>query len=126
MMRVLLFGMSLACCGFSMFPVVVCAHSAEVVFNDGPMSQKDKQWYFDWGSEHGSRYMGEFSHVLVVADDGAWSAAADRYIRRAKFLTLKRCKSISSAPDTCKIVDIDRKSKWMRSQVAWKNNPSSA
>ena len=42
-MRVLLFCMSLAFCGFSMFPVVVCAHQVEVASKISPMSQEDKK-----------------------------------------------------------------------------------
>ena len=103
-MRVLLFCMSLAFCGFSMFPVVVCAHQVEVASKISSMSQEDKKWFFDWELKRGS-IQDKFSYVLVVVKDDAWSGVSDEFLRQAKFLTSRACQSVSSIPDTCRIVD---------------------
>ena len=96
---------------FFLAPVVVVAHQGTEV--GGPnFSEKDLEWYLEWGSEHGEN-RNDWPEVLAIGAD-VWVAATYNNIYGAKDQALWGCRRSSASPSSCKIVDVNRQSEFIK------------
>jgi S1-C subfamily serine protease len=63
---------------------------------------------------------------IAVGDDGAWGAGCGYTDTAAKFDSVSECKKHSSQPDTCRVVDLNQESDFIKSGIskAPRSNPS--
>jgi hypothetical protein len=94
---------------------VVRAHTEGAVDGGSEFSEIDLEWYLDWGSEHAPNRP-VWPVVLVLAKD-TWVAATNPNAYAAKGQALSRCRHLSASPSSCKIVDVNRESDFIKKKL---------
>ena len=86
------------------------------VANVCAMSEKDKDFYRDF-----VRNAGSLEVALAMDESGFWTTNAATNLVRAKREALKACKKQSKKPATCKIVDVNGNSDFIKQKgsVGW-------
>jgi hypothetical protein len=92
--------------------ITLCLLGLVIGFDALAMSDADKKKYLKLVKQ----YFGEATFALAVDADGWWAYNAAQSPPAAKTKALALCKEHSKKPETCKIVDVDGKSDFVKNK----------
>jgi hypothetical protein len=96
------------------------------------ISQVSSACYYDIGSKQGFDSAALYEYQLIcnssnhcslsISDDGAWGASTNGTLAGVGFCGVAECQQYSSQPDTCRVVDVDQESDFIKN---FENPPES-